>query len=292
MLRWLLIIFWLLLVSLNVRLFFAPGLQRPVSFYPTYISEELNLKTGKDFFSCTRVNANGELLPDSVLHAMFYYVYVSEKKEVKSVTGQAFRSFWTDSFSAFKYADSLKTMYDVLVYRTAGTAAARFSYRMFMYEPASVVFIMLHEAVHRHKSGVDSKLPYVFEEALCDVMANYYLQQLAKGTADSSWAKKYTWKLEKVYGIINQTTSGLLTKQQGHEAILAITSQSDLFVRDRYEYEINNAYLVRYSTYCRYYFLLKELLIKTGDADTFLKKVLSLKGNESTVHELLKKLLR
>jgi len=292
MLRWLLIIFWLLLVSLNFRLFLAPGLQRPVSFYPTYISEELKLKTGKGFFSCTKVNASGELLPDSVLPAMFYYVYLSEKNEVKSVTGQAFKSFWTDSSSAFKYADSLKTIYDVLVYRTAGTAAARFSYRMFMYEPASVVFIMLHEAVHRRKSAVNSKLPYVFEEALCDVMANYYLQQLAAGTADSSWVKKYTGRLETIYGIINQTTSGLLSKQQGHQAILAITSQSDLFLRDRYEYDINNAYLMRYSTYCRYYFLLKELLIKTGDADTFLKKVLSLKGNETTVHEELKKLLR
>lgn len=292
MMRWLLVIFWFLLVSLIGRVFFAPGLQRPVSFYPTYISKELKLKTGKGFFSCTKVNAKGELLPDSVLPAMFYYVYLSEKNEVKSVTGQAFRSFWTDSAAAFKYADSLKTAYDVLVYRTAGTAAAQFSYRMFMYEPASVVFIMLHEAVHRHKTAVNSKLPYVYEEALCDVMANYYLQQLAAGTADSNWVKKYTGRLETIYGIINQTTTGLLTRQQGYEAILAITSKSDLFLRDRYEYEINNAYLMRYSTYCRYYFLLKELLIKTGNDAAFLKKVLALKGNEATVHEQLKNLLR
>ena len=66
-----------------------------------------------------------------------------------------------------------------------------------------------------------------------------------------------------------------------------ITSSNRSFIMDRYHYDFNNAYYIRNRSYTKYYFLLKDLLQKTGSIPAFLKEVTALpKSEEDAVKQI------
>jgi hypothetical protein len=68
-------------------------------------------------------------------------------------------------------------------------------------------------------------------------------------------------------------------KRKLEESIISIDN-SEQFLMERYNYELNNAYLLRNKSYTLYYFKLKELLEHKGNYKQFWEFIASLPNNE------------
>ncbi|HLP13304.1 MAG TPA: hypothetical protein VK177_15310 [Flavobacteriales bacterium] len=252
----------------------------------------LELNTGKNFYPL--YDSTGKLL-DFTSTGMHHYVYASFKHEMKSVFGDnAFRYFGYNDSLANYFADSLTNLgYDVMVYKTAGTSGAEFNKRMLEYDAGTIAFIMLHEGFHRHRQNSKAKLPYVFEEAVCDLTGNAFAQLCVSSEADLTLIKKFSKVNEKIYRVINQAIDGTLAPDKCTKLIKKILDkEGDLFQHDRYEYNINNAYLLRYTSYCKYYFAVKEALLRSRDYKGFYAFITGVEGTETEVLQKIENAFR
>lgn len=246
-----------------------------------YARDSLGLDTGNDFYSWEIDSLTGHIKAKTVKE-MYCYVYAYDPHSKRSPLKGAFQYFGNDEQGAKLFADSLRQKgHETMLYKTAGTSAARLTSRMLEYDPLSIRFIVLHEAVHRHRNNSGSGLPYVFEEALGDLVANTCMPLLSK--EDPKTVKEYTDRNEWLYTCINLASNGKISLRRCNREIKKALSGGDRFQNDRFGYPVNHAYLERYVSYCKYYFLLKEVLVRTGDLQLFLMKVFALKGTEKAV---------
>jgi hypothetical protein len=264
----------------------TPNKFRAIDFTQSFISDSLKLDKGKDFYILKIDTANRQKI---LSNKMYYYVYASFKNEQKSVFGEdAFKYFGHNDSLAYIYADSLKTVgYDVMVYHTAATSGAKFVERMLEYDPGTISFIMFHESIHRHKNNTQSKLPYIFEEALGDVTGILFSSRSVTTKADKKAHAKFIKINEKIYTYVYKAIKGEISKEECTLKLKKILMQGNSFQTDRFTYEVNNAFLLRYTSYIKYYFLLKDVYKKFGDAQRFYKAMFSLSGTEE---EIAKKL--
>jgi hypothetical protein len=254
----------------------------------TYARDSLGLDTGNDFYAWEIDSLTGHIKAKTV-RGMYCYVYAYDPRTRRSPLKGAFQYFGNDEQSARAFADSLKQKgHETMLYKTAGTSAAKLTSRMLEYDPLSIRFIILHESVHRHRNNSGSGLPYVFEEALCDLVANTCAPALAK--EDQKTVKAYTDRNEWLYTCINLARDGKISIRRCNREIKKALLSGDRFQNDRFGYKVNHAYLERYVSYCKYYFLLKEVLANTGDLQLFLMKVFALKGKEKEVAAKLEKM--
>lgn len=263
----------------------AQSATQTVQRVKNFIHDSLHQDTAR-FYEIKKDSA-GHSVANGV-DSVFYYVYVSKRDKVAKVLNGDYAFFNHNAVSAHRFADSLqKAGYDVLVYHTAGNSAAKLTRRMMEYPATSLGFIVLHESIHVHRSRSKSKLPYIFEEALCDLTANLFLEQAIQAPV-AAYVKKH----EAIYEVINKTLAGKLDTATCRKTVLELCKNADEFFQDRYVYAVNNAYLLRFRSYTQYYFLLKALYIKTNNRDLFYQRIFALKGSEKQVVKQLNKWLR
>lgn len=217
----------------------------------------------------------------------YCYVYVSQSRKPESVLKTPYRYFKSNRNAAINFADSCKALgYDVMLYETAGTSDAALNKRLQQYCNASVAFIMLHEAVHRHKYRNKSALPYRFEEALCDLTATMFVARVLQDTG--SYSADFIARNEYIYQQVNLALDRNISKKECAAQIAKAMKNAELFQRDRYDYEVNNAFLMRNYSYSYHYFLLKKCASGFETPAAFYNWIFSLKGTEKKVLKQLK----
>lgn len=257
-----------------------------IDFTQSFISDSLKLNKGENFYAFLSDTVSNKTKLSS---KVYYYVYASSKTELKSVFGEnAFKYFHHSDSLANVYADSLKKVgYDVMVYHTAATSGAKFNTRMLEYNPGTISFIMFHESIHRHKQNTESKLPYIFEEALGDVTGILFSSRAVNNKVDKKNHAKFIKVNEKIYKLVNKAIKGEVSKEKATKKLKQILKNGDTFQKDRFNYEINNAFLLRYTSYIKYYFLLKEVYSQFSDPYLFYIAMFKLSGIEEEVVKAL-----
>jgi hypothetical protein len=220
------------------------------------------------------------------------YVYVSYPTVIKSP--YSFNQFFAFGFEMDRALstkiknDSLG--YSTLLYKTYGTSITELSKHLLGFSKEAVSFIGFHEATHLHLSK-NASIPYVYNEALCDVIGVYGSLSMAKSIDPLTHREMllFTDKLENIIEKINRciSSSGMsdtrdleIQKGQLQKTIQSLNPYKYQFLLERYDYKINNAYLLRNMNYTKNYFKLKELLNLTGDIASFFKFISTIPKDE------------
>jgi hypothetical protein len=258
-----------------------------------YITSKTGMKIREDFYT--------EWQPEN---KWYHYLYVSlpDKIERKPKT-PAFYYFGNDHEVALKKKKKFdRKGYHTFIYKTAGTSGTRITERLLSYSNEAIVFILFHEAFHHHTSIDSCTEPYSFNESTGDVLGNYLALEFYSN--NETFKEKSLTQItnnELIYSAMNETSEKInagknvsVSDYETCKKIIdsALTTCND-FQKDRFDYEINNAYFLKNRYYSEHYFLLKELYLKLSDSAEFLKTVCALPNNEAeavnTIKELLKK---
>ncbi len=178
---------------------------------------------------------------------------------------------------------------DTHLYKTYGTASTNLSIGLLSYSFESISFIVFHEATHRYIRS-KAKIPYEIEEAACDIFGNYGSLEFFERDKNlkSRIAKRQLKIIEKIAKRINISLNDLESnkskdfinsKTKLKKTILRFSQNGSEFISDRYNYELNNAYLLRNKNYSMYYFKLKKLLILMEDISIFIEYISNLPDN-------------
>ena len=171
-----------------------------------------------------------------------------------------------------KEAEFIEKGYDTFIYRTYATSAGKLNERFISYPAAAKSFIIMHEFVHNYIAKLKLPIPYDFNEALADVIGNYgtlqFLEAVGSDKLDS--ARAQTTRTEQLYKIMNGYIDKINSKQNGadkfslkcEKKIKEVLIKADLFQKDRFDYHVNNAYLLKNKNYSYNYFLLKKVFRK------------------------------
>ncbi|MFI5221415.1 MAG: hypothetical protein ACHQK8_03745 [Bacteroidia bacterium] len=243
--------------------------------------DSLKLKVGEKFY--TEFASS-----DSVIS----YLYISKKDSVKKMTDGDFISFGNHPSAAKDKADDMERKgFDAMAYFTAGSSGAMINKRLLEYDSLSLTFILIHEAIHRHKNNSKAKFPYEFEEALGDVIANSFCGWYSGASVKDYFA--FAFRNEEIYRVINRCIDGKLSKEKCEAKIKKRLKYATLFQKDRFDYKVNNAFLLRYSSYSKRYFQLREVYQRMKNPKLFIEEMMKLpadaKGCDSALVILKKK---
>jgi len=222
-----------------------------------YLRNDLRLDIGDEFY--TTWNESGTRLS---------YIYVSRPDTLAPPEGvDAFIYIGEDSLRAdsvfFTYAIQ---NYHSLHYRTAGTSAAKLNAALWNYPEEAFVFIVIHEAVHVHLQRMHKKIPYEDEEALCDATADHFGPLFLRSISGEYKAALRQRKInENIYAKLNHAEDRFYKEKTKAEMLRARTEKdvqrqlkkANAFQVDRYNYPVNNAYLMRYHSYAHNYFFFR-----------------------------------
>ena len=203
--------------------------------------------------------------------SMFIYFYISQSDRVERDT--IYKIPWTfekDSQAVTTAREMTAKGFHTLVYRTAGTSNTLLTPKLLSYADEAIAFIVFHEVVHQNLQKMGGPVHYSYEEALCDVIANMACVRFAETThlIDIHAAEKQRDAFERSYAFLNRERSILDTMQQQNKTALyqlctstisTLTADGNQFVKDRMDYEVNNAYFLRIADYSLNYFKIKKL---------------------------------
>lgn len=236
---------------ISIFIFLSKAQKQPayVRQYKKYIIAQLGLNVGKGFYS--------EFEKDT---GFYYYVYASKANAI-ALPDTMKGSFFYMGRSAAEAIVKAKVWavagYDTLVYRTAGTSAAMLNSKLLGYCRHNILFIMLHEAVHVHLKRSQIKIPYAFEESLGDLLGNY--GAMFSGLVDYEKSRAMTVLNEQIYRFLIQCSTGEISGEARQHHLNELMKHADSFRIDRFQYAVNNAYLLRNQFYTQRYFLLKHI---------------------------------
>jgi len=265
-------LFLFLLILLPKEILAVNGDSILIAELKSFILKETGFEVDKNFFtvwseserpmvvlvvsSSTRVNALGDTEGQFIGYGYNEAAAVSKAKRYDSLGRHTF------------------------VYKTYGSARAELSKRFLSYGDASISFIVLHEFVHHYTRDRKLALPFDYNEALGEVVGNYGAIEFAKrfGSISTKQAKAQRSRIEDIYEIVNKTIQNINSgtgsvnelNLRCQRQIARILRAEDLFQDDRFGYDVNNAYLFKNRLYAEKYFLLKEVLIKSGSISNLL----------------------
>ena len=251
-----------------------------------YAVNELDMKISPSFYTKWASNENPNI-----------FVYVSSKDSLYSPLKSSFLAFGniTEEDTKTKSTEYYEKGYDILIYKTYGTSGTQLSNHLINYSKPSIMFIGFHEATHQHISGFVS-LPYIYIEALCDLIGTQGSLAYTKTHSIENYeiTKQFVDKVESLGKHINdcillaQTYDINLPKSFASlKKEISNLPTNETFLIERYDYEINNAYLIRYESYTKYYFKLRELLTLYDDFSTFWNFIKKLPNDESKINALI-----
>ncbi|MFM9945794.1 MAG: hypothetical protein ACKVQB_11235 [Bacteroidia bacterium] len=219
----------------------------------------------------------------------YIYLYVSQPDSVKKPTGfnQSYIFCGTDEANATKQETVYKDAgYHTFCYKTYANSSAMLNKRLLSYSKDAIAFIVFHELIHNYLGAKNIKIPYEYNEALCDVIGNYGTLAYAQYTKniDLDSVKNQIKRNEKIYTYLNSTISKINSNPDKTSACNAKCQKSiyhnlknaNLFQKDRFDYTVNNAYLLKNEYYSKNYFLLKQVLMKQKSIPALLKIMESL----------------
>lgn len=216
----------------------------------------------------------------------FIYVYVSLPDKIESPPGlkSSFIFFGTDEEKAHeKETEFISEGDHTFCYKTYANSAALLNDRFISYSNETKCFIVFHELLHNYLTQEKIKIPYEFNEALSDVIGNYGSMKYSKDTGKISLGltKHQLCINERLYKSMNSTiekiksdpSKTMQVNEKCRRKIQSILKSSDTFQKDRFDYEVNNAYLLKNSYYSRHYFLLKKVLLKQKSIKVLLEVI-------------------
>lgn len=225
-----------------------------------FIKNDLGLLLSENYYCNWQENGNFN-----------YYLYISKKDTIEAPSGfGAYRFLGTDTL---KYCSIIEPFdeanYDFLLYKTTGTSATMLNDRLLTFRPEVFSFILLHEAMHVHlyKTQLANSLLYAQQEALCDITGNYGTVLLAKkypsliNYSDALNQLDINEAIDSLINIsivqVNEKESQASIQNTYDMCYLQLKPLIDVmgdFHNDRYNYKINNAFLLRNSFYTSEYF--------------------------------------
>ncbi len=168
-----------------------------------------------------------------------------------------------------------------MLYRTYGSRATLLTNRVLSYPLHSFVHLATHEALHVHRAQNKRKIPYALEEALAEFIASNGIVQFCEkyATHALSAAKSYRDVTENIARAINNLVD--MVHKENHFDMHSHKPYSNLCkhiedlvkrarntcLRDRFEFKVNNAFLIRYRDYYKFYFLIQEIYNKRKNND-------------------------
>lgn len=229
---------------------------------------------------------NDGFFEDSVAHpGCNYYLYVSYPDTIRSASPGKFFYLKTDKEKAVKKRDSLKSAgLHTMLFESPANVSCSISECLLALSAEEAAFMMLHESMHftylRKQYRVKWNIPTEAEESFCDVMASYYLGNCP--LIDQKKYRKLRKKNEKIFRVINKTIEGKKSHKKAQKRIQRKLKNSSPFLHQRFNHEVNNAYLLRYAAYSTHYFKLKKQLgIKHKNLPTWDEIEMRLKAKSS-----------
>lgn len=189
--------------------------------------------------------------------------------------------------------------YQTFCYRTFANSACLLNKRLLSYPKEASTFIMLHELLHNYVFQKKINIPYQFHEALADVIANYGALKFTSSvqSPDSIPAMNQIERNEKIYKLFNKIISKFNRNPNTRLHVRCkgvldkILVNANAFQKDRFDYNVNNAYLVKNENYCKYYFLWKKVLQKQKTIKALLKIAETLPVGTTACEKYLKKFM-
>lgn len=214
------------------------------------------------------------------------YLFVSSKDSIYcSLSNDHFEFYDTAEYAARRKACYYSQQgWDTFCYRTYGNSHALLSRRLLSYQDEAIAFVVFHELTHNFiLRNVGVRIPYEFNEAICDVIGNYGSREYAMktGCIDPAMISRQIDVNEAIYRHMNTAirqvnldTSDAGGVHLGYRLFLdSIIKECNMFQRDRFNYPVNNAYLLKNRNYCRYYFLVRDVYLKQASLAAFLEIV-------------------
>ena len=221
----------------------------------------------------------------------YYYLYVSMSDRI-AVPWEFLKAYqYCESKEAAyqKAYDNANKGYVTFVYYGRANSGTELTKTLLSYRKESLCFTIFHELMHNYKKQMNLDIPYDFEEALCDVVGNYGAMKYAKEMqiTDFNITKKQTKLNEDIYECMNYYISKI-NKEHKHipelnlkcgKEVKKLLLKGDSFQKDRFDFEVNNAYLLKNSYYCKNYFLLKKVFLKQKSIRDFLELIKTMPDN-------------
>jgi len=189
--------------------------------------------------------------------------------------------------------------YQTFPYKTYGNAAAQLSTGLLSYPGEAQSFIVFHELTHNTLAELHIRMPYEFNEALSDVIGNYGTLDYAEaeGKVDAKAAKNQVRVNEKLYKHFNtyiekinkHPEKGKSYHESCGKKVHHLLKKANAFQKDRFNYTVNNAYLLKNRNYCMEYFLLKRVLIKQKTIQKLLEVMKTLPDGVEECEKYLEK---
>ncbi len=232
---------------------------------------------------------------DTVADSPYVYLYVSEKNRLArhpDLSGN-FVFFGHNLDSAAKAAAKFDSSgFDTFIYKTNGNSKATINATLLSYETEAIVFILFHEYIHNYLHEHKIKIPYNMEEALCDVAGNYLTVEFFRLGSDRKRSIDQLKINEKIYKQINKLSltinNSRKSKSGAEKKILSYIKKGNAFQRDRFDYAINNAYLLKNQFYSKHYFTLRRIYLKQQDVAALLRELTNLPAHEEEALRYLK----
>ncbi len=232
----------------------------------------------------------------------FLYVYVSLPDKIECPTEQTNPYIYcgTDTIRASDTEKHFREQgYHFFCYKTFANSATLLNKRLMLYRNETKSFIVFHELVHNYLQQQKIKIPYEFNEALSDVIGNYgtLKYSIDSGKTNREIAKQQLKTNEKLYSCMNRCIAKINShpgkthelNERCQRKIQRTLKKSDAFQKDRFDYEVNNAYLLKNEYYCKNYFLLKKVFLKQGTIKDFLEIIRKMPEKKLDCEKFLEK---
>ncbi len=229
----------------------------------------------------------------------YIYVYTSLPYAIENPIGyESF--FFCDTNTALankKIAEYKAQGYHTFLYKTFANSEAMLNKRFFMYPKEAEVFIIFHELTHNYIAQQNLKVPYDYNEALSDLIGNYGTLNFYKANNSKEFniAQTQMYNNERIYFCMNSYIAGINRKPRKADLldtkcdneIKIILKECNLFQNDRFNFTVNNAYLLKNQFYSKNYFLLKKVLQKQKTIKALLDVMKSLPENSEECEKYL-----
>jgi hypothetical protein len=232
----------------------------------------------------------------------YFYVYVSLSDRVESP--KEFTSsfiFCRNNPDSAEQVAALYTAkgYQAFCYKTYANSGTALTKKFLSYPDENKSFIVFHELIHNYIRQEKISIPYEFNEALSDVIGNYGTLNFSRetGKTDAARAELQIQSNEKIYQCMNRFIQKINHKpshrekyyKRCREIIHDALDQGTAFQIDRFDFPVNNAYLLKNLYYCKNYFLLKKVLLKQKTILEFLEIMKHLPANSEECTRYLEK---
>jgi hypothetical protein len=167
---------------------------------------------------------------------------------------------------------------------TFGTSDALITSCLLSYMTESKTFVVFHELTHNYFKEKKININYMLNEAASDVTGVQFCRLLCseKKSLDQKTLNKQVRRLEAIYFTINETVERIAADslkcnkycRKAQKTIKKQLKNSDTFYRDRFNYPVNTAYLLKNRNYCKYYFAVNDIYKQSRDYDEFVERLL------------------